>query len=86
MHTLSIGEMPQHTHNAVGSSGAAANPSPSNNFWPTGPQLYVSSPVNSPMAGNAIANAGNNQPHENRPPYTVVNFIIALSGIFPTRN
>jgi microcystin-dependent protein len=86
MHTLSIGEMPQHNHNAVGSSGAAANPSPSNNFWPTGPQLYVGSPVNSPMAGNAIANTGNNQAHENRPPYTVVNFIIALSGIFPTRS
>ncbi|MGA7220088.1 MAG: tail fiber protein [Candidatus Sulfotelmatobacter sp.] len=85
-HTLVIGEMPAHNHNAIGSSGSSANPSPSNNFWPTGTQLYVNSPVNSPLAGNAIANAGSNQPHENRPPYTVVNFIIALSGIFPTRN
>jgi microcystin-dependent protein len=85
-HVLSIGEMPQHTHSAVGSSGAAANPSPAGNFWPTGTQLYVGSPVNSAMAANAIGNAGSNQAHENRPPYTVVNFIIALAGIFPTRN
>jgi microcystin-dependent protein len=84
--TLVTGEMPKHNHNPVGSSGGPANPSPSNNFWPTGAQLYVGSPLNTPMAVNAIANAGNNQAHENRPPYTVVNFIIALVGIFPTRS
>lgn len=85
-HTLVTGEMPRHNHNPVGSSGGPANPSPSNNFWPTGAQLYVGSPLNTPMAVNAIANAGSNQPHENRPPYTVVNFIISLAGIFPTQN
>ena len=31
-------------------------------------------------------NAGGSQPHENRQPYTVVNYIICLQGTFPSRN
>jgi microcystin-dependent protein len=86
LHTLVIGEMPTHLHNAVASSGPAAAASPSANFWPTGPQLYAASPLNTPMAAGAITNTGGSQPHENRSPYTVINFIIALAGIFPTQN
>lgn len=33
-----------------------------------------------------IAPAGGSQPHENRPPFLAVTFIIALQGIFPSRN
>jgi microcystin-dependent protein len=33
-----------------------------------------------------VTNVGGSQPHENRQPYLVVNFIIALQGIFPSRN
>ena len=33
-----------------------------------------------------IGLAGGSQPHENEPPFQVVNFIIALQGIFPSRN
>ena len=29
---------------------------------------------------------GGNQPHENMSPYLVLNFIIALQGIFPSQN
>jgi|ERR1700683_1485015 microcystin-dependent protein len=86
-HTLVINEMPNHTHSAVASSAGPGSASPSPNYWANGPQqLYVSSPLDTPLSGNAIANAGNNQPHENRSPYTVINFVIALTGIFPTRN
>ena len=75
-----------YSHNAVASSNAAAAPSPSNNFWANGPQLYVATPLNSNLAGNAIGNAGAGQAHENRSPYLVINFIIALTGIFPSRS
>jgi microcystin-dependent protein len=86
MHTLTIGEMPAHTHTALASSSGPAAPSPSNNFWANGgQQLYVGSP-NTAMAANAIANNGGGQAHENRSPYLVINFIIALTGIFPTRS
>ena len=33
-----------------------------------------------------VTNYGGSQPHENRQPYLVINFIIALSGIFPSQN
>ena len=36
------------------------------------------------MSPAAIANTGGSQPHENQAPYLVLNFIIALQGIFPT--
>jgi microcystin-dependent protein len=88
LHTLTINEMPAHTHNAVPSSNTASVVSPSNNFWPTATvdPWYVKSPLDTALAGNAIANAGGGQGHENRAPYSVVNFIIALTGIFPSRN
>jgi microcystin-dependent protein len=86
-HVLATAEMPAHTHTAVGSSAGPGAATPVNNFWANGSvPLYVSSPLNTPLAPNAIGNTGNNQGHENRSPYTVINFIIALSGLFPTRS
>jgi microcystin-dependent protein len=38
------------------------------------------------MAPNAVSLTGGNQPHENRQPFLCVNFIIALQGVFPSRN
>jgi microcystin-dependent protein len=33
-----------------------------------------------------VSNVGGGQPHENRQPFLVVNFIICLAGIFPSQN
>lgn len=85
LHTLVTAEMPAHNHIPTASSASFTLPSPSGNFWATGSQQYAASPINTPMAPNAIANFGGSQGHENRSPYLVINFIIALSGIFPTR-
>jgi microcystin-dependent protein len=38
------------------------------------------------MAPTLIQNGGSSQPHNNLMPYLVVNFCIALQGIFPSRN
>jgi microcystin-dependent protein len=38
------------------------------------------------MSPSAIGPTGNSLPHENMQPYLVINFCIALSGIFPSRN
>jgi microcystin-dependent protein len=38
------------------------------------------------MATSAVANVGSGQPHDNMSPYLVLNFCIALVGIFPSRN
>jgi len=86
LHVLAQIEMASHTHAATASSAANTLGSPSGNFWATGASQYATSPINTPLAPNAIANAGSNQGHENRSPYLVVNFIIALTGIFPSRS
>jgi microcystin-dependent protein len=95
-HTLNVSEMPAHTHipNASNASGnlpfpAAASPVVQHNIWAVSTQNpYVGAPASNLVSMNAgcISNAGGSQAHENRQPYTVLNFIIALQGIFPSRN
>lgn len=97
-HTLSISEMPAHTHipNASNTSGnlvfpAALSPVVQHNIWAISTQNPYEAPGSpgfsaAAMHPGAISNTGGSQPHENRQPYLVLNFIIALQGIFPSRN
>ena len=85
-HTLNISELPAHNHVPVGSSASASAPSPSGNLWAvlaTNPFAASSSANMNPAC---ILPTGGNQPHENMSPYLVLNFIIALQGIFPSQN
>jgi microcystin-dependent protein len=86
-HTLTVAEMPAHTHQAQASSNGVSVNTPANNFWPSAAagNPYGNQPSLS-MAANALSSAGGNQPHENRAPYLTVNICIALVGIFPSRN
>jgi microcystin-dependent protein len=84
-HTLNISELPAHNHVPVGSSAPPALPSASGNLWSPSPGLYNSTGNNS-MNPACIQPTGGNQPHENMSPYLVLNFIIALQGIFPSQN
>lgn len=84
--TLTPLEIPVHTHQAQGVSTVASLPSPSGNAWANSASNPYSGSSNATMAPAALATVGGNQPHENRPPYLVLNFIIALQGIFPSRN
>jgi microcystin-dependent protein len=85
-HTLTVQEMPLHTHVPTGSS-LAVNAAPSNSFWPgqVAGNPYAAS-GNVPMATTALTSTGGSQPHNNMAPYLVVNYCIALLGIFPSRN
>ena len=85
-HTLISTEMPTHTHLAYASSNIADQASPAGNFWANGgTAAYAPTPDNT-MAGQAIAAVGGNQAHENRQPFLVISFCIALQGIFPSRS
>ena len=86
-HTLTINEMPQHIHPAKGQTGLS-NPgaSPAASVWGTATQTLYTGTPNVAMSPAAIANNGSGQPHENQAPYLVLNFIVALQGIFPSRN
>ena len=85
-HLLLISEMPAHNHLVFASSAAPNVGSPAGNEWAAQAGAYSTDTPNTTVASNAVLNVGGNQPHSNLQPFLVVNFIIALSGIFPSRN
>jgi microcystin-dependent protein len=85
-HTLNIGELPQHAHVPVGSSAAATTNDPTGNLWAKLPENAYATASNTAMKPSTITNTGGSQPHDNISPYLVLNFIIALQGIFPSQN
>jgi microcystin-dependent protein len=52
----------------------------------TGAPAYRAPGATVAMAASALAAAGGSQPHENRQPFLVLNFCIALQGIYPARS
>lgn len=84
-HTLSAAEMPAHNHIPIGSSANADQVSPAGNYWAKGAASAYSATPDGPMAVASLGSSGGSQPHENMSPYLVLNFIIALQGIFPSR-
>jgi microcystin-dependent protein len=85
---LSIEQMPNHSHTLMAASVPADALSPADRTLATPEEtpIYSASEPNVVLAKTAIAPTGSSQPHENRPPYLTVNYIIALFGIFPTRS
>jgi microcystin-dependent protein len=92
--TLLNTNLPAHTHNVNASTAPGEIRSPigrvyatSTNAEGTPPNLYApSSGALVPMNPATVIPAGGNQPHPNLQPYSTINFCIALSGIFPSRN
>ncbi|MBD2843901.1 phage tail protein [Paenibacillus sp. IB182496] len=86
-HTLTVHEMPQHTHQVSASTDNATLPVPTGNTWGTTPAtrpIYEAN-ANTTMSAGAFAPAGGSQPHNNMQPYSVLSFCIALVGIFPPK-
>ena len=89
--TLLASEMPSHTHAPAAYSGGGDTDSPASASWAqarlgrVSDQIYATAGGTQPMHEAALASAGGGQPHNNLSPYLVINFIIALQGIYPTR-
>lgn len=90
-HTLSIAELPIHTHVLSASSltGNTPNPRPSG----VGALLaqdpgnaYANATDLQALAGGTVANTGGSQAHLNMQPFLTLSFCIALQGIFPSPN
>ena len=88
---LNITQIPAHNHAIQVSSDTTsktATPSPAVWLGESNPaKAYVTSgTANTSLAQNAIGVSGGGQPHINQQPFLVINFSIALGGIFPSRN
>lgn len=86
-HTLNVSELPTHTHTPQGNStNPASASSASGNLWGYNTQnTYAPNSDGTAMNPACIAAVGGNQPHDNMSPYLVLNFVIALQGIFPSQ-
>lgn len=89
-HTVTNQEMPQHIHfvTAIDNNSANNNNPIGNYLSNTLPNNFYSNSAGSPVVMNptTVSNTGGSQPHNNMQPYLTINFIIALQGIFPSRN
>jgi microcystin-dependent protein len=86
--TLNINQMPAHSHIALGTSSLGSSPSAMGNVWAAQSRLdiYSSAGPFVQMGGNALSFAGSGLPHDNQSPYLVLNYIISLFGVFPSRS
>lgn len=85
--TLTAQELPTHSHTLGANAGPGSGAGPAAAVWAqsTATQNYGAS-ANTQMNAGLVGVAGGNQPHDNMPPSLAINFIIALEGIFPSRN
>ena len=86
--TLTLAEMPAHTHTLKASDGSATAKVPAGNVMasPGRTRLYDSSDANVNMDESAITTTGGSAPMNNMQPYNTLSCIIALTGIYPSRN
>ena len=99
-HTLNISELPAHNHVPVADATTPATsnhntPSSTSTLGLSGGHLsdgtvlqigMYATASNTTLNTDIIGATGGNQPHENMSPYLVLNFVIALQGIFPSQN
>jgi len=91
-HTLNLQELPTHIHFASGSTttGSSANPAGALLASDSTANPYVPAPSSAPnataMNPATLTNFGGSQPHDNMQPYLVLEFCIALQGLFPSQN
>jgi microcystin-dependent protein len=84
-HTLTLTELPTHTHIVNGVSNAAGLAASNGHVWGTSGLNPYRATSNSVMASVAFLNAGGSQPHNNMQPYLALQFIVALQGFFPSQ-
>ncbi len=84
-HTLSISEIPTHTHTLNGSSANAGVNDPLNNLLASSNNIYGPAAALTSLSPTSITTVGGSQAHLNMQPFLVLNFSIALQGIFPSQ-
>jgi microcystin-dependent protein len=93
--TLNVQQIPAHSHLWTATNELGDQPSPSGNYLAAASSTVAGTPnaIYAPaggamvaLASDSIAANGNNGAHNNMMPYQVLNFCIALQGVFPSRS
>jgi microcystin-dependent protein len=95
--TVGITQMPQHNHLVGVSNGAGTASDPTGQVFakvntatgknpPVTTDMRFTAPATGTMLNTAVSSVGGSQPHPNLQPLNVVNYCIALTGLFPSRN
>ncbi|WP_411345856.1 phage tail protein [Paenibacillus sp. WLX1005] len=88
-HTLTVNEIPSHTHTVSASSATASSKTPTGSSWavPT-PNVYKprASSTATTLATEALAITGSSTGHNNMQPFLGLTICIATVGIFPSRS
>ncbi|MBV8857338.1 MAG: phage tail protein [Acidobacteria bacterium] len=87
--TLTVSQIPAHSHPMLATSNQAATTAPSNTSLPAITALSTITPYGSDapkgtLSPQTVSSVGGSQPHTNFQPYLCVDFIISLFGIFPS--
>lgn len=84
-HTLSISEIPTHTHVAAATTADGNTPVPTNDLLASTPSQVYAAPTNlTTLTPGTVTNTGGSQAHLNMQPFLTLSFCIALQGIFPS--
>lgn len=85
--TLTVQQIPSHSHPLTASTSAGTDAAPTDRVLATtsgGIMLYYEGQPDTGMNAQAAGPVGGSQPHENTQPFTCINYIISLFGIFPS--
>ena len=88
LHTVSVTEMPAHSHLVQGTNQHANQSDPVGKVWAAQSEgtHYGSAPSDTSLHNSSISQTGGGQSHDNMQPFTALRFGIALQGLFPPRN
>lgn len=86
--TLDLDQLPSHNHSFNVSSQAAVTETPQNGSIAEGSHYFTAATLKTTgkLADDALSPTGSGGSHNNQMPYCGINFIIALQGIYPSRN
>ena len=86
--TLTLQQIPAHTHSFVGTTNQAGTTNPPTNILGQNPgsNIYVEDQAAVALAPQSLLSEGGSQPHDNFQPYLCVSFIISLFGVFPSQS
>ena len=85
--TLTLTELPSHPHQVNATAASATSNVAAANVWAgtAAKNAYSSGVTKGPISPLALTPTGGGQPHENRQPYQVASYCIALVGLYPSR-